>query len=305
MSQFVPKSVMQRKGTSMNRLGFVFLSGFMITFLFNALQRDPGYRFETVQSIYIDEISSHAINSNLAGVNWLESGLFAQNVDLNSLYQERAFVKKLADKSEVKKVRKSRYSYIEKRICPESPYFEKPVRAVMTSRYGYRVHPLSGRRHIHAGIDFRGKTGTPVYAASAGVVKTSRRKGAYGKTIEIDHGNRYSSLYGHLSDYQVKEGEWVNLGQTIGYVGRTGRATGPHLHFEVRCHNVPLNPRKYLGKINQIAEVKFRKRRSVSSIRSRRKITRKRRAPKRDSSYYTRMINLKKLKKLGDKQKKL
>lgn len=294
----------------MNRLGFVFLSGFMITILFNLTQSDPSYEFETVQSIYIDEISPMAIHENLSGALWLEKGLIAEAVDINQIYQKKAFVNKLADNSKVKKVNKTRYSYIEKRICPESPYFEKPVRAVMTSRYGYRVHPLSGRKHVHAGIDFRGKTGTPVYAASAGVVKTSRRKGAYGKTIEISHGNKYTSLYGHLSAYQVKEGDWVNLGQTIGYIGRTGRATGPHLHFEVRCHNVPLNPRMYLGKINQVAEVKFRKRNRSQSISHKSSLSKsqpikRKPAAIHDPNYYTRMINLKKLKKLSDEPKRL
>ncbi len=288
----------------MNRLSFVFLSGFLIAFLINAVQRDPNYEFETVQTLYNEEISSLAIHENLSGAMWLEKELIAESVDINKLYQKKAFKNRLADNSEIKKVKKNAYTYIEKRICPESPYFEKPVRSVMTSRYGYRVHPLSGRRHIHAGIDFRGQTGTPVYAASVGIVKTSRRKGAYGKTIEIDHGNRYSSLYGHLSDYQVKEGEWVNLGQTIGYIGRTGRATGPHLHFEVRCHNVPLDPRKYLGKINQIAEVKFRKRNRHITTSPRRTVKRKP-AAVHDPNYYTRMINLKKLKKLNDKPKRL
>lgn len=283
----------------MNRLFFIFLIGLFGTIISKAVQLDSVTRFETVDSLNSEYYSLTEINMHFDGDNWLDNRISSKSVDLNSIYQEKAFTKKLSNKSTVKRYQKSYGTWIEERICPESPYIDKPVRAPMTSHFGRRVHPLSGRSHVHAGIDFRGRTGTPVYAASSGVIKKARRKGAYGKVIVIDHGNSYTTLYAHLSGYAVKEGQWVNLGQTIGYIGRTGRVTGPHLHFEVRCHNVPLNPRKYLGKLGQIAEVKFKRRVRSWSQRSRRNPA----VVKRDPNYYTRMINLQKLQKL--KQKKV
>lgn len=294
----------------MNRFFFVFVCGMLSALITQAVQNASTTTFETMESLTWDEMDEQEIGQFMGGQIWLENRMSSEIVDLNRIYQEKAFTRKLTNNSSVKRYQKSYTTWIEERICHESPFIDKPVRARMTSRYGRRVHPVSGRSHVHAGIDFRGKRGTPVLAASNGIIKVARRKGAYGKTIIIDHGNSYTTLYGHLSGYKVKEGEWVNLGQTIGYIGRTGRATGPHLHFEVRCHNVPLNPVKYLGKLGQVAEVRF-KRRMKSYTRGLASHPQMSRAPKRqrrtaaikrDPNYYTRMINLQKLKKLKQKR---
>ena len=280
----------------MNRFFFIFVCGMLSTFISKAIQNTPDAEFETVHSLTMGEVDTTDIFLYFEGESWLENKVTSVPVNLNNIYQEKAFSRVLSNNSHVKRYQKSYSTWIEQRVCPESPYIDKPMKARMTSRFGYRVHPLSGRRHVHAGIDFRGKKGTPVLAGSAGVVKSVRRKGAYGKTIVISHGNSFTTLYGHLSGYAVKEGQWVNLGQTIGFIGRTGRATGPHLHFEIRCHNVPLNPREYLGKMGRVAEVKFKRR--VKSY------ARKPTFVKRDPNYYTRMINLQKLKKLREHSNK-
>ncbi|NQZ18708.1 MAG: M23 family metallopeptidase, partial [Bdellovibrionales bacterium] len=125
-----------------------------------------------------------------------------------------------------------------------------------------------------------------------------------GKTIIISHGSNYTTLYGHLSAYAIQPGDWVNLVQTIGYIGRTGRATGPHLHFEVRCHNLPQNPIAYLGRSNKSVAVRFRRRRRVrGSYLPQRRLakTTHRKSVKRGPNYYTRMINLQKLRKMKKK----
>ena len=142
----------------------------------------------------------------------------------------------------------SHRGWVQKLQCSDSPHFSKPVRTSITSRYGRRSNPFNGTSHVHAGIDFRGRIGTPVLASEKGIVSWVRRKGRYGKTVVISHKNGFTTLYAHLSGYTVKEGERVNKGQTIGYVGKTGRVTGPHLHFEVRCSKVPVNPIVYLEK---------------------------------------------------------
>lgn len=282
----------------MNRFFFMFFCGLFFTLISKSMQNGPMDDYASTYNLYEADVDASEIASYFNGENWLENKMTSEVVDLNKIYQKKAFSRELSQNSVVRRYQKSYSTWIEERKCLESPYIDKPIRANMTSRYGYRTHPMSGRRHVHAGIDFRGKTGTPVLAGSAGVVKTAHRKGAYGKTIIIDHGNSYTTLYGHLSDYAVKEGQWVNLGQTIGYIGRTGRTTGPHLHFEIRCHNVPVNPTKYLGKMGKVAEVKFKKR-SRSYAHKRQPAF-----AKRDPNYYTRMINLEKLRKLNSLKKK-
>ncbi len=286
----------------MNRFFFLFFVSMFATLITKAIHFGNANENETVENMQYayDDVDPVVLASYFPGHTWLENKMTSKSVNLAKIYQKKAFTKTLTKNSHVRRYQKSYNVWVEEKVCNESPYIDKPVRANMTSRYGYRTHPMSGRRHVHAGIDFRGKTGTPVLAGSAGKVKTARRKGAYGKTIIIDHGNSYTTLYGHLSKYAVKEGDWVNLGQTIGYVGRTGRSTGPHLHFEVRCHNVPLNPMKYLGKMGQVAEVKFNKRIRGISRRPRRQPA----VVKHDPNYYTRMINLQKLRKLDQKTKK-
>ncbi len=282
----------------MNRFFFLFFISLFATLVSKAVQYGNTDRNETIEFLQYKAVDELEIASYFNGHNWLENKMTSKSVNLTQIYQEKAFTKQLTKNSHVRRYQKSYGTWVEEKICNESPYIDKPVRANMTSRYGSRQHPMSGRRHIHAGIDFRGGTGTPVLAGSAGVVKTARRKGNYGKTIILDHGNSYTTLYGHLSGYAVREGDWVNLGQTIGYIGRTGRVTGPHLHFEVRCHNVPLNPMKYLGKMGQVAEVRFNRR--VRNVSHRRQPA----VVKRDPNYYTRMINLQKLRKLDQKVKK-
>jgi murein DD-endopeptidase MepM/ murein hydrolase activator NlpD len=122
-----------------------------------------------------------------------------------------------------------------------------PVAAAYSSNYGYRIDPFTGRSTFHAGIDFTAPTGTPVVAAAGGKVVAAQWHGDYGNVIDIDHNNGIVTRYAHLSASGVKEGEIVQKGQTIGAVGSTGRSTGPHLHFEVRENDVPLNPGRFLA----------------------------------------------------------
>lgn len=113
----------------------------------------------------------------------------------------------------------------------------------MASGYGYRRDPFYHTPTFHAGMDFTADIGTPVYATGDGVVKNATNDGwGYGNHIIINHGFGYTTLYGHLSRFAVKAGAKVKRGQLIGYVGSTGRSTGPHLHYEVRKNNNPLNP---------------------------------------------------------------
>jgi len=115
-----------------------------------------------------------------------------------------------------------------------------------SSNYGWRIDPFSGQRAFHEGIDFMAERGTPIYAAAAGVVSYSEYHPQYGNMIEIDHGNGLITRYAHASARAVKTGDIVMRGAKIGEVGRTGRATGTHLHFEVRRNGAPQNPTRFL-----------------------------------------------------------
>jgi len=118
-------------------------------------------------------------------------------------------------------------------------------RGYLTSSFGTRPDPWTGKRRMHHGQDFGVLTGTPVYAPADAVVKSRNGKTGYGKTIILDHGYGLKTVYAHLSRYMVKPGDEVKRGDLIAYSGNTGRSTGPHLHYEVRVNNVPVNPRHY------------------------------------------------------------
>jgi murein DD-endopeptidase MepM/ murein hydrolase activator NlpD len=118
--------------------------------------------------------------------------------------------------------------------------------ARLTSRFGMRRHPLLGYSRMHTGVDFGVPYGTPIRAAGAGVVETAGRHGGYGICVKLQHNGKYETLYAHMSRLArgVRAGTRVNQGQIIGYVGSTGRSTGPHLHYEVRVNDRPVNPNR-------------------------------------------------------------
>ncbi|MGC9372875.1 MAG: peptidoglycan DD-metalloendopeptidase family protein [Thermovirgaceae bacterium] len=124
--------------------------------------------------------------------------------------------------------------------------FRWPLSGRITSGYGWRRHPFTKRRDFHTGIDIKGATGRIIRAAKAGRVVYSGWMGGYGRVVVIDHGKEYSTLYAHCSSLLVRKGQRVSAGQAIGKVGSSGRATGPHLHFEVRYKNKAMNPLKVL-----------------------------------------------------------
>jgi len=115
-----------------------------------------------------------------------------------------------------------------------------------SSNYGWRIDPFTGQRAFHDGIDFMAEHGSPIRAAAGGVVIYSNFHPAYGNMIEIDHGNEIISRYAHASKRLVKVGDVVLRGAKVGEVGKTGRATGTHLHFEVRKGGASQNPTQFL-----------------------------------------------------------
>ena len=116
-----------------------------------------------------------------------------------------------------------------------------------TSNFGFRIDPFNGHSTFHEGVDFAAESGTPINAAASGKVIYADVHPAYGKCVEIDHGNGLVTRYAHGSELLVKEGDLVVRGQRISRVGSTGRSTGPHLHFEVRLNGVAQNPGRFLA----------------------------------------------------------
>jgi murein DD-endopeptidase MepM/ murein hydrolase activator NlpD len=129
---------------------------------------------------------------------------------------------------------------------PSALGFQWPVEAPVTSEYGYRNHPVFGKRKFHNGIDLGAARGTPVAASNDGVVIFAGARSGYGNTVIVDHGGGITTLYAHLSELGSTDGQTVARGDIVGFVGKTGTATGYHLHFEVRVNGGSANPRNYL-----------------------------------------------------------
>ena len=116
----------------------------------------------------------------------------------------------------------------------------------LSSSYGMRVHPITGKLARHNGVDIPAPYGTPIYATADGIVGRAQRLGGYGNYVEVEHGNAIQTRYGHMSSFIVRPGQQVKKGDVLGYVGSTGRSTGNHLHYEVRIEGAPVNPMPFV-----------------------------------------------------------
>lgn len=121
-----------------------------------------------------------------------------------------------------------------------------PVEGPVTGSFGERIDPFNGEGAFHSGIDIGAVYGQPIIAPADGVVDFADFMGGYGRAIVLNHGHGITTRYGHLKSFAVFPGQHVHRGDTIGYVGDSGRSTGPHLHYEVRINDIPVNPHKYL-----------------------------------------------------------
>jgi murein DD-endopeptidase MepM/ murein hydrolase activator NlpD len=121
-----------------------------------------------------------------------------------------------------------------------------PVQGWFMSGFGYRIDPFTGQVKMHEGLDIAAPPGTPIIAPAAGTVKFAGERRGFGLTLELNHGYGYTTLYGHCQRLNVEQGDKVDRGDVIAYVGSTGRSTGPHLHYEVRVAQEPVNPVHYI-----------------------------------------------------------
>ncbi len=121
-----------------------------------------------------------------------------------------------------------------------------PVEGRVTGSFGERIDPFNGEGAFHTGVDISTSYGHPIVAPADGYVTYADFLNGYGRCVMLDHGQGLSTRFGHMSAFSVVAGQFVHRGDIIGYVGLSGRSTGPHLHYEVRIHDVPVNPHKYL-----------------------------------------------------------
>ena len=122
----------------------------------------------------------------------------------------------------------------------------RPAVGWVSSEFGYRVSPFTGRRELHRGVDIANRQGTPIIAPADGLITYANAKGLMGNMVTIEHGFGMLTNYGHLSKIMKKNGERVKRGEIIALMGSTGRSTGPHVHYEVRLNGVPVNPENYI-----------------------------------------------------------
>ncbi|MDL1957215.1 MAG: peptidoglycan DD-metalloendopeptidase family protein [Candidatus Desulfofervidus auxilii] len=161
-------------------------------------------------------------------------------VDIDAIKHE--IEKRLESLSELKK-----YLKTQKSIYLATP-LSWPTLGYISSRFGWRIHPITGKKDFHGGVDISAPAGTPVRSTANGVVVYAGRTKFNGNFVIIEHGYGYTTLYAHLKKYIVRVGQKVKRGDIIGYVGSTGLATGPHLHYEIWKNKRRVNPLPYIKK---------------------------------------------------------
>jgi murein DD-endopeptidase MepM/ murein hydrolase activator NlpD len=178
-------------------------------------------------------------------VPWSETGL-ARSPALDRLLARVAGLDEAADRqTDLFVLAESRLmeAQLSSLMVPNSAPVDGPV----GSGFGFRTDPFTSRNALHTGLDFPADVGTAIHAAAGGLVVQNTLHPAYGRLLEIDHGNGLSTRYAHCSEISVPLGALVKRGDLVARVGTTGRSTGPHLHFEVLVQGVPQNPRRFLG----------------------------------------------------------
>jgi murein DD-endopeptidase MepM/ murein hydrolase activator NlpD len=121
-----------------------------------------------------------------------------------------------------------------------------PIQGRIMSSFGEREDPFNGEGAFHRGVDIQGNFGQPIHSPADGVIVSADFRGGYGRTVVVDHGNGITTLFGHMSGFAVSLGQHIQRGDVIGFVGQSGRSTGPHVHYEVHINSTPVNPYKYL-----------------------------------------------------------
>lgn len=203
------------------------------------------HKLQSQLSDYEDRTRQLAIVAGIEGLTGTQPGVGggtpldqASDYDLSAMEQRAAQLTGQLDAVETKLEQRSQWISATPAISP--------VRGILTSGFGYRTDPLTHGSGVHQGIDIAADPGTPVQASADGIVVQSGVVGGLGKAVYLAHGYGVSTRYGHLSQIDVRPGQRVKRGDTVGRVGSTGRSTGYHLHYEVRLDGQPVNPLGYI-----------------------------------------------------------
>ena len=177
------------------------------------------------------------------------------NLDALPLHRQETLVRKMHDfiqqlssETHLEEIRQQEVMQkvrLNKNILEATPSIW-PIRGWLTSNFGWRNSPFTEKRLFHKGLDIAAPMGTPIYAPASGKVNFAGNNGAYGISIKINHSESITTQFAHMSKLNVKKGQRVKRGDIIGFVGNTGRSTGPHLHYEVRFAGIPVNPHTYI-----------------------------------------------------------
>ncbi len=217
-----------------------------VTVLKNGLEEQKKSLDGMKVSLEANRKNQMAKSAELATATQAQQQLVSQiNSDLDAQFEilEDLEAESKAIASQIKAIQAKNASTTK---APGAYQWPCPSSTLVTSPYGYRVHPIQGTKKMHTGIDIGAKSGSSIVAAAGGTVIMAQYYGGYGNCIIIDHGGGVSTLYAHQSSMIAKVGQTVTAGQTIGKVGSTGNSTGPHLHFEVRVNGNTQNPRNYV-----------------------------------------------------------
>jgi len=175
-----------------------------------------------------------------------KGGAFISNSKGRDLEEKIDYMLNIANEFEIKVREIEEYVEKKKRELFHTPSIMPVKSGWITSQFGYRMDPFTGRRKLHEGIDISGNFGEPIFATANGKVVFAGWRSGYGLTVEIDHENGYKTVYAHNSKNFVRVGDRVKRGDIIALMGNTGKTTGVHVHYEVRLFNKPLNPVNYI-----------------------------------------------------------
>ncbi len=186
--------------------------------------------------------------SNAPPVGGLDASSSAESLELSELLADLQQLSQTIDDRE-QKLNFMEELIMNRRLQQEIYPAGRPIKkGWISSHFGYRKDPFTGKKVFHHGVDFAGKKGADVFSVAAGVVSKTGKQNGYGYLVEINHGNGYTTRYGHNDEILVKRGDRVAKQQVIAKMGSTGRSTGPHVHFEVLKNSRKVNPWKYLRK---------------------------------------------------------
>lgn len=208
-----------------------------------------GERLSSFAGLKPQDLKTTAVTDTQGGRGGpLVTALSTQNLSLNDFSRELdVLARQLDARGDYMGILDSQIfeARVKRMLLPTAKPLE--IRQTVTSGFGWRLDPFTGSEGLHEGIDFLAEVGTPIHAAAGGVVIAAEYRPDYGNMVEIDHGNGYTTRYGHASKLLVKAGDVIRAGHKIALVGNTGRSTGAHLHFEVRYNGAAQNPLRFLA----------------------------------------------------------